>query len=64
MMETKKESLKGSEDGCSKKIKVYSIPPGFFVCFTFVCLYQHTTKEGNSMDILFLGCDKADCLIF
>lgn len=44
MMETKKESLKGSEDGRSKKIKVYSIPPGFF-CLLYVCVSLSTYDQ-------------------
>lgn len=64
MMEKMKESLKGSEDEYSGKKKVYSVPPNFF-CLFYICVSLSTyDKNRNSMGLLFLGCDKAGCLIF
>lgn len=64
MMETKKQSLKSFEDGCSEKIKRCSIPPIFF-CLFYICVSVSTyDKKRNDMDILFWSYDKADFLIF
>lgn len=48
----KNKSMEQERDGLSSCL---------FVC---VCVCQYMTKKRNSADILFLGCDKADGLIF